>query len=85
MHSFLVSVAAIALGEIGDKTQLLALLLATRLRAPVPIIFGILVATLANHLIACLLGQWVGALLNPQLLRWALGISFLLLAGWARR
>jgi putative Ca2+/H+ antiporter (TMEM165/GDT1 family) len=83
VHAFPISVAAIALGELGDKTQLLALLLATRLRAPVPVIFGILTATLGNHLIACLLGQWAGALLNPQLLRWALGISFLLLAGWA--
>jgi putative Ca2+/H+ antiporter (TMEM165/GDT1 family) len=82
MHGFLVSVAAVSLGELGDKTQLLALLLATRLRAPIPVIFGILVATLCNHLIACLLGQWAGALLNPQLLRWALGISFLVLAGW---
>jgi putative Ca2+/H+ antiporter (TMEM165/GDT1 family) len=82
MHGFLVSLAAVSLGELGDKTQLLALLLATRLRAPVPIILGILVATLANHLIACLLGQWAGELLKPQLLRWALGISFLLLAVW---
>jgi len=82
MHVFLVSLAAICLGELGDKTQLLALLLSTRLRAPVAVIFGILTATLANHLIACLLGQWAGALLNPALLRWTLGISFLLLAGW---
>jgi len=82
MHAFLVSVAAVSLGELGDKTQLLALLLATRLRAPVPVIFGILAATVANHLIACLIGQWAGARLDPQLLRWALGISFLVLAGW---
>lgn len=82
MHGFLVSVAAVALGELGDKTQLLALLLATRLRAPVPVILGILVAILANHLIACLLGQWAGTLLNPQLLRWTLGVSFLALAVW---
>jgi putative Ca2+/H+ antiporter (TMEM165/GDT1 family) len=82
MHSFLVSIAAISLGELGDKTQLLALLLATRLRAPVPVILGILVATLAIHLIACVLGQWAGALLDPRLLRWVLGISFLLLAAW---
>jgi putative Ca2+/H+ antiporter (TMEM165/GDT1 family) len=82
MHAFVVSVAAVSLGELGDKTQLLALLLATRLRAPVPVILGILVATVGNHLIACLLGQWAGARLDPQLLRWALGISFLVLAGW---
>jgi putative Ca2+/H+ antiporter (TMEM165/GDT1 family) len=82
MHSLMVSFAAISLGELGDKTQLLALLLATRLRAPVAVLCGILVATLANHLIACLVGQWAGTLLNPQLLRWTLGISFLLLAAW---
>jgi putative Ca2+/H+ antiporter (TMEM165/GDT1 family) len=82
VHGFLVSVAAVALGELGDKTQLLALLLATRLRAPIPVIGGILVATLCNHLIACLLGQWAGALLSPRVLRWTLGISFLVLAGW---
>ena len=82
MEAFLICVTAIVLGEIGDRTQLLALILATRLRRPLPIIFGILVATLANHLLAALFGQWAGSLLSPRLLRWTLGISFLLLAAW---
>ncbi|MGA2023476.1 MAG: TMEM165/GDT1 family protein [Steroidobacteraceae bacterium] len=82
MQAFLISTAGIALGELGDKTQLLALILATQLRRPLAIILGILVATLANHLLAALLGQWVGSLLTPQLLRWTLGISFLALAVW---
>jgi putative Ca2+/H+ antiporter (TMEM165/GDT1 family) len=82
MHAFLVSVASVSLGELGDKTQLLALLLATRLRAPMAVILGILVATVSNHLLACLLGQWAGARLDPRLLRWALGVSFVALAGW---
>lgn len=83
MEVFLVSVAAVALGELGDKTQLLALILATRLRHPWAVILGILVATLANHFLAALLGQWAGTLLNPSILRWILGISFLALAVWA--
>lgn len=82
MEVFLISIASIALGELGDRTQLLALILATQLRRPVPVILGILAATLANHLLAALLGQWAGSLLNPQLLRWILGISFLVLAAW---
>jgi len=82
MEAFLVSIASIALGELGDKTQLLALILATQLRRPLPVLLGILVATLANHLLAALLGQWAGLTLNPQLLRWVLGVSFLALAAW---
>jgi putative Ca2+/H+ antiporter (TMEM165/GDT1 family) len=82
MEVFLISIASIALGELGDRTQLLALILATQLRRPVAVILGILAATLANHLLAALLGQWAGSLLNPQLLRWILGISFLVLAAW---
>jgi len=83
MEAFLVSIASIALGELGDRTQFLALILATRLRRPVAVILGILVATLANHLLAALLGQWAGSLLSPRILRWILGISFLVLAAWA--
>ena len=82
MQAFLVSIAGVALGELGDKTQLLALILATQLRRPIPIILGILVATTANHLLAAALGQWAGSLLNPQILRWILGISFIALAVW---
>jgi putative Ca2+/H+ antiporter (TMEM165/GDT1 family) len=83
MEAFLISTGSIAVGELGDKTQLLALILATRLRKPVPIIAGIFVATLVNHLIACWLGEWAGKLISPQLLRWLLGISFLAVAAWA--
>ena len=74
---------AIVLGEIGDKTQILALILAARFRRPVPIILAIIFATLANHGLACLAGQWFRALLDPQVLRWVLGFSFLGVAAWA--
>jgi Ca2+/H+ antiporter, TMEM165/GDT1 family len=83
MEAFTISTVSVAIGELGDKTQLLTLILATRLRKPVPIIAGIFVATLLNHLLACLAGEWAGALLSPQILRWVLGISFLAVAAWA--
>ena len=83
MEAFTISTASVAVGELGDKTQLLALILATRLRKPLPIIVGIFVATLANHLIACLVGEWAGTLINPQILRWVIGLSFLAVAAWA--
>lgn len=83
MEAFTISTASIAVGELGDKTQLLAVILANRLRRPMPIIAGIFVATLVNHLIACLVGEWAGTLVSPQLLRWILGISFLAVAAWA--
>jgi putative Ca2+/H+ antiporter (TMEM165/GDT1 family) len=83
MEAFLISTASIAVGELGDRTQLLCLLLATRLRKPGPIIAGVFVATLLNHLIACSVGEWAGKLITPQLLRWVLGISFLAFAAWA--
>ncbi|MEB0137417.1 MULTISPECIES: TMEM165/GDT1 family protein [unclassified Undibacterium] len=82
MEAFLVSVLAITIGEIGDKTQLLALLLAARYKKPLPIILGILVATLANHLLAGLFGQWVASHVPAHILRWALGLSFLGIAAW---
>jgi putative Ca2+/H+ antiporter (TMEM165/GDT1 family) len=82
MEAFLVSTGLVALGEMGDKTQLLALLLATRFRRPVPIIAGILVATLANHAAAGWLGGWIAGLMGPQLLRWVIGGSFLVMAVW---
>src|SRR5512139_878401 len=66
----------------GDKTQLLALLLAVRFRRPWPIVAGILVATLANHAFAGALGAWITTLLGPVWLRWILGLSFLLMAAW---
>jgi len=77
-----VSTGVVALGEIGDKTQLLALLLAARYRKPVPIILGILVATLANHAGASALGNWITRSIDPQWLRWGLGASFLAVAVW---
>ena len=76
-QAFWVSAGVVALGEIGDKTQLLALLLAARLRRPLPIILGILVATLANHALASAAGAWITRHIDPQWLRWALGASFL--------
>ncbi len=82
MEAFLVSTGIVALGEMGDKTQLLALLLAARFRRPVPIIAGILVATLANHALAGWLGGWIAGLMGPQLLRWVIGGSFLAMAVW---
>jgi putative Ca2+/H+ antiporter (TMEM165/GDT1 family) len=81
-EAFAVSAGVVALGEMGDKTQLLALTLAARFRAPRPIIAGIFVATLLNHAGASALGAWLAALLDPRLLRWVLGISFLAVAAW---
>lgn len=82
MEAFLVSTGVVALGEMGDKTQLLAMLLAARFRKPVPIVLGILVATLANHALAGAVGQWVADALGPVWLRWIIGVSFLAMAVW---
>jgi len=82
LEAFLVSTGVVALAEIGDKTQLLALILATRLRRPLPIVLGILVATIANHAFAGAVGNWFVTLLGPQALRWILGLSFLAMAAW---
>lgn len=82
MEAFLVSTGIVALAEIGDKTQLLAFILAAKFRKPVPIILGILVATLANHAMAGALGAWITSLFSPQTLRWILGVSFIAMAGW---
>ena len=79
---FLVSTGVVALGEIGDKTQLLALLLAARFRKPGPIILGILAATLLNHALAGAVGEGVARMLGPDVLRWVIGLSFLAMAGW---
>ena len=83
MEAFLVSAGLVAIAEIGDKTQLLAMLLATRYRRPAPIILGILVATLANHAIAASVGAAVAAWLGPQAMRWIVGVLFIAMAGWA--
>jgi Ca2+/H+ antiporter, TMEM165/GDT1 family len=81
-EAFLVSTGAVALAEIGDKTQLLALVLAARFRRPLPVIAAIFVATLINHSLAGVVGAWVASLLGPTGLRWVLGISFVAMAIW---
>lgn len=82
MEALLVSTGIVALAEIGDKTQLLAFILAAKFRRPVPITLGILLATLVNHGFAGALGSWITTLLGPETLRWVLGISFLAMAAW---
>jgi putative Ca2+/H+ antiporter (TMEM165/GDT1 family) len=85
MEAFLVSTGVVALGEIGDKTQLLALVLAARFRKPLPIIAGILVATLANHALAGFLGNLFRSLVPSEVLRWLVALSFFAVAAWALR
>ena len=82
MEALLVSAGVVALAEIGDKTQLLALLLATRFRKPVPIVLGIFVATLANHAGASAVGAWLVGVVGTGVMRWILGLSFLAMAAW---
>jgi Ca2+/H+ antiporter, TMEM165/GDT1 family len=82
LDAFLISTGVVALAEVGDKTQLLAFLLAAKFRKPVPIILGILVATLLNHGLAGALGTWITSLFSPEVLRWVLGLSFLAMAVW---
>lgn len=82
LESFLVSTGLVALAEIGDKTQLLAFILAARFRKPVPVILGILIATVVNHALAGALGAAVSSLLGPDMLRWILGLGFLVMAIW---
>jgi putative Ca2+/H+ antiporter (TMEM165/GDT1 family) len=82
MESLLISTGVVALAEIGDKTQLLAFLLAARFKKPLPIIAGILLATIFNHALAGALGAWITSLLTPEVLRWVLGLSFLGMAAW---
>lgn len=79
---FLIATSVVALAEVGDKTQLLSLLLAARYRKPWPIVLGILAATIANHAAAAWLGQLVQSYLTPEILRWVLGVSFLAVAAW---
>jgi len=82
LEAFLVSTGVVALGEMGDKTQLLAMLLAVKFRRPLPIVLGILVATLLNHATAGLVGAWVAKALGADLLRWVIGVSFIAMAAW---
>lgn len=83
MEALFVSTLVVAVGEIGDKTQLLALVLAARFGRPVPILAGILVATVFNHALAGLLGGWIRTAVDPGILKWVLGASFLAIAAWA--
>ena len=82
MEGFLISTGVVALAEIGDKTQLLALVLAAKYRKPVPIILGIFAATLLNHALAGAVGALVASFISPTLLRWILGLSFIAMAIW---
>jgi len=82
MESLLISTGLVALAEIGDKTQLLAFVLAARFRQPGPILLGILLATVFNHALAAAVGLGVAQLIGPQMLRWGLGLSFLAMAAW---
>ena len=82
MDAFLISTGVVALAEIGDKTQLLAFILAAKFRKPIPIILGVLVATIANHAFAGALGAWITSLVSPETMRWVLGISFIGMAIW---
>ncbi|MGA8031368.1 MAG: TMEM165/GDT1 family protein [Casimicrobiaceae bacterium] len=82
MEPFLVSTGVVALAEIGDKTQLLAFILAARFKKPLPIIAGILCATLVNHGLAGALGAWITSVVSPKVMRWVLGLSFIGMAIW---
>lgn len=82
MESLIISTGVVALAEMGDKTQLLAFILAARFKKPVPIILGILCATLINHGLAGALGAWITSLLSPDVMRWILGLSFIGMAIW---
>jgi putative Ca2+/H+ antiporter (TMEM165/GDT1 family) len=83
MEAFLISLGVVAVSEIGDKTQLLALLLAARFKRPAPIIAGIFIATIFNHAIAGAVGGWIASLLTPTVLRWGLGLLFIAMGAWA--
>ncbi len=82
MEAFLISTGIVALAEIGDKTQLLAFLLAAKFKKPWPIVAGILVATIANHAGAGALGAWITATVGPHIMRWVLGVGFIAMALW---
>ena len=82
MEALLISTGVVALAEIGDKTQLLAFILAARFKKPLPIIAGILCATLVNHGLAGALGAWITSEVSPEAMRWVLGLSFIAMAAW---
>jgi len=82
MESILLSTGVVALAEVGDKTQLLAFILAARFKKPVPIVMGILAATIVNHGLAGALGAWINTAVSPEIMRWVLGGSFIAMAIW---
>lgn len=82
MEAFLISTSVVALAEMGDKTQLLSLVLAARFRKPWPIVAGIFVATLVNHALAGAVGAWITSYLGENAMRWILGLSFIAMAVW---
>ena len=82
MEALFISIGVVALAEMGDKTQLLAFILAARFKKPLPIIAGILCATLINHGLAGALGAWITSVVSPEIMRWALGLSFIGMAIW---
>jgi putative Ca2+/H+ antiporter (TMEM165/GDT1 family) len=82
MEALLISTGVVALAEIGDKTQLLAFILAARFKRPLPIILGILCATIVNHGLAGALGTWITSVISPDVMRWILGVSFIAMAIW---
>ncbi len=82
MESFLVSTSVVGLAEIGDKTQLLSLVLAARYRKPIPIVLGVFAATLVNHGFSGALGAWLASVINPTVMNWAVVASFALMAIW---
>jgi Ca2+/H+ antiporter, TMEM165/GDT1 family len=82
MEALYISTGVVALAEMGDKTQLLAFILAARFKKPVPIILGILFATLVNHGLAGALGAWITSVISPDTMRWVLGLSFIVMAIW---
>lgn len=81
-EAFLMSTGLVTLAEIGDKTQLLAFMLAARFRRAGPIILGIFIATIANHALAAVVGTWITQVMGPDVLRWVLGLSFIAMAVW---
>ena len=81
-QSFIVSTSVVALAEMGDKTQLLSLILAARYRKPMPIVLGILVATLLNHAMAGALGAWLSSLMRPEVLNWVMAAAFIAMGLW---
>lgn len=82
LSAFLISILVVALSEMGDKTQLLALLLAARFRKPVPILFAIFLATLVNHGVSAVLGQWITTVLSPTILIWIVSLGFIGMSIW---